>query len=163
MNHGIINKKFFGSLSEEDMFQLHPELKKMHYYFSALKARDRYYNAMKYHAVHLCKFIYPEITLEKLGFVLNMNYTNTIHYLKHYIPLEGHKEFIKNEFDHCIENGLYPITVEYYNQKTHGKYRKLTLKEYNLHIENKTKKKEEYARQASIKKKAKEKFDFYKS
>lgn len=163
MNHGIINKKFFGSLSEEDMFQLYPELKKLHYYFSAIKARDRYYNAMKYHAAHLCKFIYPEITLEKIGLILNVHYANVVHYLKHYMPIEGHKEFINKEFEHCIENGLYPITVEHYNQKIYGKYRKLTLNEYNLHIQIKEQKKEEHARQAAIKKKAKEKFDFYKS
>lgn len=131
MNHGIINKKVYGNLiSDDEMYLKYPELKKFQFYFSQLISRDRYYVALKYHVIYLCKTIYPEIKLRQIGEIINADHSTVIYYLKTYVPIIGHKVFIDKEFNHCIENGLYPETIKTDKIKNHGEYRTVTYQEH---------------------------------
>lgn len=115
MNHGLINKSYYKNnliLSDGfDIYEVYVELNQLKNYFARLKKRDRYYAAMKYHAIKRAYEIYPTIILEQLAHLINAaDHSTVLYYLNEYIPVEGHGEFIKNNFINYINNFIYPLT-----------------------------------------------------
>ena len=115
MNHGKVNEKYYSgvTLSEPktNIYEMYPELLRLRNYFRRSSKRDRYYVAMKYHAIDVAKQIYPELCLEQLAEIINVaNHATVLYYTRKYLPLTDHKEFIKNNFDNFINNYLYPVT-----------------------------------------------------
>ena len=55
----MINKFFYSGLvsNDQDLYELYPDLRQLQRYFAKVNRRDRYYVAMKYHAVKLAKVI----------------------------------------------------------------------------------------------------------
>jgi hypothetical protein len=131
MNHGLINKFIYaGKVStDSDLYIVYPELNRLYEYFSKVNRRDRYYVAMKYHAVKLAKQIYPEIVLDQLSDLVNVkNHATAYYYMNNYVPLEGHGAFIKEHFDHFVDNYIYPITTKHGKERdTYGLYKQVTL------------------------------------
>lgn len=108
MNHALICKNYYKNKKNAvDAFSL--EFIKFELYFNAVQTRDWYYNAMKYHAIHVIKKLIPSITLQEIGNIVNLNHSTVIYYLKRYTPLDGHKEFISKNFEKYIENQIYPL------------------------------------------------------
>ena len=145
MNHGLINKFFYLSKvsTDNDMFNVYPELDKLRRYFKEVNRRDRYYVAMKYHALKAAQRIYPEIVLEQMAEVINVTNHATVHYyLNKYIPLEGHREFISEHFDKFINNFIYPLTAYSEERKIYGLYKQTTLDEYRRKVDESATKKE---------------------
>jgi hypothetical protein len=147
MNHGLINKFIYaGKVSDDqDLYVIYPELSRLRNYFSKVNKRDRYYVAMKYHAVKIAKQIYPEIVLEQIAEIINVtNHATVFYYMNDYIPLDGHGVFIKENFDHFVDNFIYPLTtVNGPERDTHGLYKQVTLdyiREKNLNSSSKEKK-----------------------
>lgn len=126
MNHGLINRHIY-SIREDEQFNIYyvyPELEKLKNYFGRLRKRDKYYNAMKYHAVHLAYKIHPGLILEQIAEIINAkDHATALFYLKEYMPLEGHQEFIANNFDNFVSNFLYPLTPIYKEVKEYGLYK----------------------------------------
>lgn len=133
MNHGLVNKFFYsGKVSSDiDMYEVYPELLRLRLYFKELNKRDRYYVAMKYHAVKIAKTIYPKIVLDQLAEIVNVsNHATIIYYMDTYIPLEGHGKFIKENFDHFVDHFIYPITTVLGRERNaYGVYKQITLEE----------------------------------
>jgi len=147
MNHGLINKFIYaGKVSDDqDLYVVYPELNRLRNYFSKVNKRDRYYVAMKYHAVKIARQIYPEIVLEQIAEIINVtNHATVVYYMNDYIPLEGHGVFIKENFDHFVDNFIYPLTtIKGIDRDTHGLYKQATLeyiREKNLNSPSKEKK-----------------------
>lgn len=133
MNHGLINKVFYSKLvsNDQDLYEVYPDLNQLRRYFAEVNRRDRYYVAMKYHAVKVAKNIYPEIVLEQIAEIINVNNHATIfYYMNNYIPVDGHGEFIKNYFQKFIEDQIYPLTAYGKDRQEHGLFKQVTLEEY---------------------------------
>lgn len=129
MNHALICKNYYGEKKTSE-YSDYPEIVRLQLYFNAVHARDWYYNAMKYHAIHIIKNTIPGITLMKIGEIVNLNYTSVIYYFKRYIPLDGHKEFISKYFEHFIENQIYPLKPKNHKDiKKYGEFKPTTLEE----------------------------------
>jgi hypothetical protein len=151
MNHGLINKFFYSKAikNEEELYQIHPELNALRRYFAEVKRRDRYYVAMKYHAIKLAKRIYPKIVLEQLAEIINAaDHTTVLYYMNNYTPLEGHKEFISKHFEKFVNEKIYPITTNSKERLEHGLFKQVTLEKYR----------EEYEIESSKKKTRKKKY-----
>lgn len=129
MNHALICKSYYGNTRDNSTL-LDPEIKRFEMYFNAVNARDWYYNAMKYHAIHIIKDSIPGITLMQIGEIVNLHHSTVIHYLKKYTPVTGHKEFISKNFERFIDNKLYPLKPKNTkDQKQYGAYKPTTLAE----------------------------------
>lgn len=154
MNHGMINRFFYAGKvsSDEDVYTVYPELERLRRYFKEVNRRDRYYVAMKYHALKEAKSIYPEIVLEQLAEIINVTNHATVHYyIKTYIPLEGHRIFISENFNKFIDNFIYPLTAYGIDRKIHGLYKQITLDECRTkNTEPITKKKKERKRNTNV-------------
>lgn len=112
MNHGKINKTYYGDLSKktDDIYSAYPDLYKMYQYFKRLKKRDAYYVALKRHAVTLIRELKAPLTLKQIANILNLkNHATVINLEKNYVKVYNYDEFVK-QFDYCVENYLYPIT-----------------------------------------------------
>lgn len=108
MNHALVCKNYYKNKKNAvDAFGL--EFIRFELYFNAVHARDSYYNAMKYHAIHVMKDLIPSITLKEIGNIVDLDHSTVIYYLKRYTPLDGHKEFISKNFERYIENQIYPL------------------------------------------------------
>lgn len=138
MNHGLINKNYYHDLTIYDKY---PELTKLNRYFKAYTGKDKYYVAMKYHAVHLCKKICPDISLNGISNVVNLGGHDRAHYyLNKYIPIYGHKEFIDQHFNKFVEEGLYPIKSRSTEDiKKYGKFKPILLQKNKEHSQIKKK------------------------
>ena len=131
MNHALICKNYYG---EEVETVLAPEVKKLEMYFNALRTKDWYYNAMKYHAIHLLKELVPGITLHEIGRIMNIDHSTVIHYLKRYIPMDGHRMFISQYFEKFVENQIYPLKPKNkVDIKKYGKFKPTTLAEARMY------------------------------
>lgn len=170
MNHGLINKFIYSqdNLTLEEIYSGYPELLRLKNYFQYVDRRDRYYIAMKYHAVHLAKRICPELFLTHIKEIINLsNHSSAYYYLYTYLPLEGHGEFIAKNFDRFIDNGIYPISTKNGTErKKYGLYKEATLDECRTSYpddppKEKRKVKEKEPRQ-TIKRSEKEKYPIYK-
>lgn len=129
MNHALICKNYYKDERNKVVIN-HPELIKLELYFNAVHARDWYYNAMKYHAIHIIKEIVPDITLQQIGSIVDLHHASVIHYLKRYTPLDGHKEFISKYFEKFVENGIYPLKPKnYIDIKKYGAFKPTSLEE----------------------------------
>jgi hypothetical protein len=129
MNHALICKNYYGT-TKENLYPLYPEIKRFEMYFNAVKARDSYYNAMKYHAIHIIKDLVPELTLKKIGNIVDLDHATVLHYLKKYIPITGHNEFISKNFERFIENQIYPLKPKNHKDiKRYGAFKPTTLEE----------------------------------
>jgi hypothetical protein len=100
---------------------------------------------MKYHAIKLAKQIYPEIVLEQLAEIINVsNHATVYYYINNYIPVEGHGVFIKEHFEHFVDNFIYPLTTTNGREREiHGLYKQTsitTFREKNLESPAKEKK-----------------------
>jgi hypothetical protein len=144
MNHAAICKFYYG-VEEETEILNYPEIKRLEFYFNGLHARDKYYTSMKYHAIHKIKNMYPQITLIKLGKILNVHHATVIHYLDKYVPISSHKEFISNYFDRFVDNQIYPLTPKNSKDKNkYGEFRPTTLEEIRRWYKPKTEKTRSY-------------------
>ena len=150
MNHGMINKFFYSGLvsNDQDLYELYPDLRQLQRYFAKVNRRDRYYVAMKYHAVKLAKIIYPEIVLEQIAEIINVtNHATVFYYINNYIPVEGHKEFISKHFNNFVQNQIYPLTAYGKDRQEHGLFKQVALDEYTeQNGESTSKKKKERKR-----------------
>lgn len=152
MNHGLINKVFYSKLvsNDQDLYEVYPELNQLRKYFAEVNKRDRYYVAMKYHAIKLAKTIYPEIVLEQLAEIINVNnHTSVIYYMHNYIPLDGHGEFISKYFNQFVQDKIYPLTAHKKDRQKYGLFKQVTLEEYrkeNTESSSKEKKQEKKKR-----------------
>lgn len=146
MNHALICKNYYGN-TIENKYPLYPELKRFEMYFNAVKARDWYYNAMKYHAIHIIKDLIPEYTLKQIGKIVDLDHATVLHYLKKYTPINGHKEFISTNFERFIENQIYPLKPKNSKDlKQYGAFKPTTLEEarqYSKPIAKRTEEKKE--------------------
>jgi hypothetical protein len=132
MNHGLINKVFYSGLvsNDQDLYEVYPDLNQLRKYFGAVNRRDRYYVAMKYHAVKVAKSIYPEIVLEQLADIINVtNHATVFYYINTYIPVEGHGEFISRYFNKFVQNQIYPLTAYGKDRKEHGLFKQVALEQ----------------------------------
>jgi hypothetical protein len=132
MNHGLINKVFYSGLvsNDQDLYEVYPDLNQLRRYFAAVNRRDRYYVAMKYHAIKVAKSIYPEIVLEQLAEIINVtNHATVFYYINTYIPVEGHREFISRYFNTFVQNQIYPLTAYGKDRKEHGLFKQVALEE----------------------------------
>ena len=132
MNHGLINKVFYSGLvsNDQDLYEVYPDLNQLRKYFGAVNRRDRYYVAMKYHAVKVAKSIYPEIVLEQLADIINVtNHATVFYYINTYIPVEGHSEFISRYFNKFVQNQIYPLTAYGKDRKEHGLFKQVALEQ----------------------------------
>jgi hypothetical protein len=84
---------------------------------------------MKYHAVKIARQIYPEIVLEQIAEIISVsNHATIVYYMNEYMPLEGHGVFIKENFDHFVDNFIYPITtIQGKERDAYGLYKQVTL------------------------------------
>lgn len=152
MNHGLINKTYYSSklTNKDEIYNIYPELERFEKYFSNTKKRDRYLVAFRYEAVKRAKRIYPEIVLTELAKIINVdNHASVYYYLNKYIPLDGHEEFIKENFDKCMDNNLYPLTPTIKAQQQKGLFNNTFIENGNLEYctkinKEKTKRKYEY-------------------
>ena len=152
MNHGLINKTYYSKklINKDEIYNLYPELERFEKYFANTRKRDRYLVALRYEAVKKSKLIYPEITLNELAKIINAeNHATVYYYLNKYIPLDGHEEFIKENFDKCIDNNLYPLTPTIKAQQQKGLFNNTFIENGNLEYctkinKEKTKRKYEY-------------------
>ena len=115
MNHGLINKHYHtGNMyKSQDIYETYPELLRIYNYFLKTNRRDRYYIAMKYHAIKVAQQIYPGIVLEELAELINIKtHSSVIYYLYKYIPIIGHDDFISSCFDRFIDNYIYPESIK---------------------------------------------------
>ena len=126
MNHGLINKNYYHDLTIYDKY---PKFNQLQRYFKEYTGRDKYYVAMKYHAVHLCKQMCPDITLKAISEIVHLGgHDRAYYYLNKYIPLYGHKEFIDQNFNKFIEEGLYPIKPKTLEEgRQYGKFKPVLL------------------------------------
>lgn len=132
MNHGLINKVLYSGLvsNDQDLYEVYPDLNLLRKYFAELNRRDRYYVAMKYHAVKVAKSIYPEIVLEQIAEIINVsNHATIVYYINDYIPVEGHGEFILKYFNKFVEDQIYPLTAYGKDRIKHGLFKQVTLEE----------------------------------
>lgn len=142
MNHALICKNYYRDKQNAVNFS-NPELIKFELYFNALNTRDWYYNSMKYHAIHLIKKLVPKITLKEIGGIVNLDYTTVIYYFKKYTPLDGHKEFINNNFEKFVENGIYPLKPKNHKDiKKYGEFKPTSLEEARKRARSQAEKKE---------------------
>jgi hypothetical protein len=133
MNHGLINKFFYANqaLSNQELFEKYPELERLRRYFKEMNRRDKYYAAMKYHAIKLSMLIYPEIVFQQITDVLNLkNHSSVNHYITNYRPLPDHDEFISKNFDRFVDNYIYPLTTTSAEKNVYGAYKQVALSEY---------------------------------
>ena len=148
MNHALICKNYYRDDIESSPWPA--EVKKLQLYFTALKARDWYYNAMKYHAVHLIKDMLPGVTLKEIAKIINVDHSTVIHYFKRYTPMNGHRMFISQYFEKFVENQIYPLKPKNSKDlKQYGAFKPTTLEEAKLYY------KEPAARKKPEKKKGK--------
>jgi hypothetical protein len=133
MNHGKINKQYYGELSKkiDDIYSAYPDLYKMYQYFRRLKKRDAYYVALKRHAITLIREMQVPITLTQIANIINLtNHATVINLEKNYKKVQNYDEFVKG-FDYYVENYLYPLTEK-------NEHKRNTVKYYNLvHISDK--------------------------
>lgn len=128
INHGVINKSYYkGKENNNKILIKYPKLNTFKEYFSNYKSRDRYYVAMKYHAIKQIKLIAPEITWKYLGEIMGgMHHASVIYYCNgRYTPLADHDLFIKDNFDTYVESFLYPISTRHFSystQREHGDF-----------------------------------------
>jgi len=141
MNHALICKNYY--TNKKKSFKLNEaEVAKFQLYFNAIDARDWYYNAMKYHAIHVIKKLIPEITLQEIGTIVNLHHTTVIYYLKKYIPLVGHKEFIDTNFEKFVENKIYPLKPKHVKEiKIYGAFKPTPYEEAREYAKRENKKK----------------------
>tara|TARA_R110001592_G_scaffold125249_3_gene334805 strand:- start:12490 stop:12909 length:420 start_codon:yes stop_codon:yes gene_type:complete len=121
MNHGVINKNYYkGKENNNKLLVKYPILNTFKNYFSNHKSRDRYYVAMKYHAIQQIKLIAPEITWQYLGEIMGgMHHASVMYYCNgRYTPLNDHDLFIKDNFNMYIESFLYPISTRHFSYST---------------------------------------------
>ena len=150
MNHALICKNYYKS-DKNTLDFYKPELIKFRLYFNSVHARDWYYNAMKYHAIHIIKELVPNITLKEIGDIVNLSHCTVIHYFKNYTPLDGHKEFISNNFDKFVENGIYPLKPKNHKDiKQYGAFKPTSLEEARKRAGEQTKKKDSNEEQYKI-------------
>lgn len=131
MNHGLINKHYHtGNMyKSQDIYETYPELLRIYNYFLKTNRRDRYYIAMKYHAIKVAQQIYPGIVLEELAELINIKtHSSVIYYLYKYVPIIGHDDFISHCFDRFIDNYIYPETIKNNKGKSlHGLFRETSI------------------------------------
>jgi len=143
MNHGLINRTYYSKklVNKNDIYNLYPELERFEKYFSNIRKRDRYIVALRYEAVKRAQRIYPEIVLTELAKIINVdNHASVYYYLTKYIPLENHAEFIKENFDKCMDNNLYPLTPTIKAQQQKGLFNNTFIESGNLEYNTKIKK-----------------------
>lgn len=129
MNHALICKYYYSD-EKIDFINNHPEIKKFELYFNAIRARDWYYNAMKYHAIHIIKNLIPTITLKEIGKIVDLDHATVIYYFKRYTPMTGHKEFISKYFERFVENKIYPLKPKnHIDVKKYGEFKPTTFEE----------------------------------
>jgi hypothetical protein len=112
INHGKINKQYYGELSKklDNIYSAYPDLYKMYQYFRRLKKRDAYYVALKRHAVTIIRELEAPLTLKQVAHIINLkNHATVINLEKNYVKVNNYDEFVK-KFDYYIENYLYPLT-----------------------------------------------------
>jgi len=142
MNHALICKSYYKDNKNAIDF-CHQELIKFELYFNALHAKDWYYNAMKYHAIHIIKELVPNITLKQIGSIVDLHHTTVIHYFKRYTPLHGHKEFISTNFERFVENKIYPLKPKNHKDiKEYGAFKPTSLEEARKYAREQTEKKD---------------------
>lgn len=131
MNHGLINKHYHtGNMyKSQDIYETYPELLRIYNYFLKTNRRDRYYIAMKYHAIKVAQQIYPGIVLEELAELINIKtHSSVIYYLYKYIPIIGHDDFISSCFDRFIDNYIYPESIKNTKDKSlYGLFREISI------------------------------------
>lgn len=131
MNHGKINEKYYSKKipRQVDIEEIYPEIGKIRRYFSKSPLKDRYYVAMKYHAISVVKSLYSNLVLEQLAAIINVqNHSTVIYYMQKYKPLSDHKEFIDKNFKHFVEHGIYPITSTTKAEiEKYGAYKQVSL------------------------------------
>ncbi len=122
--HGVVNKIYYkGKENKNNLLIKYPSLNRFKNYFSNYKSRDRYYVAMKYHAIQQIKLIAPEITWQYLGEIMGgMHHASVMYYCNgRYTPLPDHDLFIKDNFDIYIESFLYPVSTRNFSYSTQKK------------------------------------------
>jgi|9_EtaG_2_1085328.scaffolds.fasta_scaffold11983_5 hypothetical protein len=125
VNHGLINKAYYKQKENtKNLFLEYPELEAFNKYFSNYTSRNRYYVAMKYHAIKQIKLMVPEITYQKVGEVMGgMHHATVLYYYSDkYTPLNNHDLFIKNNFNAYVESFIYPVTSKNYIGEFVGKH-----------------------------------------
>ena len=131
MNHGKINEKYYSKKipRQVDIEEIYPEIGRIKRYFSKSPIKDRYYIAMKYHALSVVKSLYPNLVLEQLADIINVKtHSTVIHYMRSYNPLPDHNEFIEQNFKHFVEHGIYPITTTNKTEiEKYGAYKQVSL------------------------------------
>lgn len=134
INHGLINKIYFKVISQnkyQKIYDKHPEFIKYKAYFMRHYNRNRYYVALKYHAMTLIEKTEPTISQFQISDILNLHDRSTISYYKNeYKLIQDHHEFIKKYFNYCIENFNYP-TASIYDKETkqHVKFKLVHIPE----------------------------------
>ena len=120
MNHGVINQFYYkGKENNDKMLLRYPVLKQYQDYFNNYKSRDRYYVAMKYHAIKQIKLIAPDITWQYLGKIMNMHHSTVIYYATDkYTPLPDHDLFINDNFENYINGFIYPVSTREFSYST---------------------------------------------
>jgi hypothetical protein len=71
----------------------------------------------------------PDITLKAISEIVHLGgHDRAYYYLNKYIPLYGHKEFIDQNFNKFIEEGLYPIKPKTLEEgRQYGKFKPVLL------------------------------------
>ena len=169
MNHGIINKNFYSlkELRKNAIFTVNKDLIRLRKYFAETNSRDRYIVALRYHALKVAKSINSKLTLTQLKEIINVKTHATVRYfLNDYIPMEGHSEFISDNFNKFIDNFIYPLTTaEGAEKNKYGLYKQVTLNEYKRIKSFREKEREKINKRKytrAIKKDKKEKHKVYK-
>lgn len=114
MNHGLLNKAYYKHCVDnfdEQLTKKNAYIDELSEYFKDIKRRDRYFIAMKAHAVELLTKLKYSTT--EIGEMFNMNHSSIVHLKNKYKKMPNHDQFIVENFTKFIKDKLYPKTVLY--------------------------------------------------
>lgn len=123
MNHGLINLLYYPESKKQakTLYLSHPVYIKFNAYFKRYKGRDKYYIAMKYHAIQI--MLKLELTSEQMKECFDLKSHSTILNIKNkYEKKRHHDSFIAENFDNYVENFIYPLAVRSHNWAIERKY-----------------------------------------
>lgn len=86
-------------------------LRQVKQYFLRNKSKDRYIVAMKYHTAQITRDM--GFSLNAIAEIINvMSHASVSNLLYNYHKVKDHDIFIRDHYDECINNFIYPVTVK---------------------------------------------------
>jgi hypothetical protein len=111
MNHGLLNKAYYKHCVnnfDQEIIKNSEYITELSDYFKAVRRRDKYYIAMKFHAIELLRKL--KYTTTEVGNLLNLDHSSVVYLKNKYQKLPGHDKFIIDNFTKLIKEKKYPIT-----------------------------------------------------